>query len=52
MKQDVGECLNVDLALKVRSADQSGLLALIRLPLGRGECGQPQLLGMLLDLKH
>ena len=31
-------------------ADQSGLLALIRLPLGGGEFGLPHLLGILLDL--
>ena len=33
-------------------ADQHGVLALIRLPLGWGEPGQPHLLGILPDIKH
>ena len=32
--------------------DQSGVLALIRLLLGRGESGDSQLLGILQDFKH
>ena len=33
-------------------ADQSGVLELIRLLLGRGESGQRHLLGNLPDFKH
>ena len=33
-------------------ADQSGVLVLIRLLLGRGEYGQHHLLGILPDIKH